>query len=428
MAFNEPELIDGAALFDRAWREGWRRDPEMGIGDWAETYMSLPQETSAERGQYRISRTPYVQKVFEDLSPGSPFSNVVLQWGAQTAKSTVGLCWVGFTLHLNPGPMMLVQPTLDLAKNFSKERITTLINNTPVLRARVLKNKSRDDKNTQLRKAVLGGFLKMSGANSAVSLRSTPIRDLFCDEIDGWPLDVDGEGSPIGLVAKRTLTFSRGRKLWTSTPKHKGDSPIERMFLKSNQCRYFVPCPHCGELDWIRWSRIDFRDKDPETVMLRCDACGALTEEGQKTWMLDPANGAKWIAQAPGDGHTAGFHLSGLYSPLGWYSWKTAVADWLEAQQDLSLLKGFINTVLAETYEDRNESVDPGAIMGRREQYAAEVPDGVGVLVAGVDVQKDRLEYQVKGFGGGEESWLIDWGTIVGDRCRTRSGAISTSA
>jgi phage terminase large subunit GpA-like protein len=384
----------------------------MTVDTWADTYLTLPNETSAERGPYRTSRTPYVIEPMRELSSLSPTRRVVAQWGAQTGKTTLGLAWIGYTMHLTPCAMMFVMPTIDMAEDASKERIAPLIEHVPVLAERALANKSRNSDSTIRRKKFHGGFLKISGANSAVSLRSTPIKNLFLDEIDAYPDDVDGEGSPIKLAEKRAATFRRGKKLYTSTPGLKDHSAIEKLMLQSDQRRYFVPCPHCGHFDTMRWENIDYRNDDPETVTLLCVKCGVLIEEGWKTQMLDRG---EWRPTAKGDGRTVGFHLNALYSPLGMFSWKDAVYDWLQARKDPSQLKTFINTVLAETYEDRADTVEPEAIFARRETYAAEVPDGVGAIVASVDVQSDRLEYQVKGYGAGEESWLLEWGAVPGD-------------
>jgi phage terminase large subunit GpA-like protein len=410
MALEERGVSRAEAELMDAWRAGWRRDPELTIDEWADRHRVLSGDTSAEPGQWRTSRTPYLREVLRELSPSSPTRRVVLMWGAQTGKSEGGFNWIGYVIHHTPGPMMMIQPTVEVAHFVSKERIVPLVQNTPALAERVLENRSRDGNNTILNKRFHGGFLKISGANSAASLRSTPIKFLFCDEIDAYPADVDGEGDPLDLAEARSTTFSRGKTLITSTPTIKDFSRIEKEFARGDQRRYFVPCPHCGHSDWIRWANIDYRNDDPATACLLCSSCGVLIEERYKTQMLERG---EWRPTAAGDGETISFHLSGLYSPLGWLSWEKVVREWLEAKKDPSKLKVFLNTRLAETWEERAESIEPDAIFARRESYAAEVPDGVGILVAAVDVQADRLEYQVKGYGAGEESWLISWGQVI---------------
>ena len=241
-----------------------------------------------------------------------------------------------------------------------------------------------------------------------------PIRWLFCDEIDEYPGDVDGQGDPIALAEKRTTgpTYARRKVFLVSTPTVKGLSRIEREFLTSDQRRYFVPCPDCGSFDWIRWENIRWVNDDPKTAALACIACGSLIPERHKTEML--ARG-EWRATADGNGETVGFHLSSLYSPLGWLPWSAAVAEFLEAKENPLRLKNWVNSVLGATWEERGDSVEPEGLLARAERYAADVPTGVGVLVASVDVQGDRLEAQVKGFGAAEESWLIAFSQFHGD-------------
>ncbi len=407
---HEPSAAELAFLL--AWREGWKADPLLTVSEWADTYRRLSTVSSAEAGFWRTSRTPYLREIMDTLSPSHPAQRVVVVGGAQIGKTEAGLNWIGHTIHNSPGPMLMVQPTVEMAENVSKERVQPMLVSTPVLAELVSENRSRDSGNTQLVKKFRGGMLKMTGANSAVGLRATPIAKLFLDEIDGYPLDVDGEGDPMDLAEKRTTTFPRRKVLATSTPTLKGLSRIEALYLSSDQRRFFVPCPHCDHFDWIRWSSIDYRNDDPSTAHLLCGACGVLIEERHKTWMLERG---EWRATAPGNGETVGFHLSGLYSPLGWLSWETVVAEFLAAKNDPSRLKVWVNTRLAETWEERAESVDPASLITRVERYPAEVPDGVGVLVAAVDVQGDRLEWKVKGYGAGEESWLIACAEVPGD-------------
>jgi phage terminase large subunit GpA-like protein len=216
----------------------------------------------------------------------------------------------------------------------------------------------------------------------------------------------------VSLAEKRTTTFARRKVFLVSTPTIRGFSRIEREFLASDQRRYFVPCPLCGHMDWIRWSNLRWDERQAGTTRLYCAGCGELVEERHKTQMLERG---EWRPTAEGDGRTVGFHLSGLYSPLGWKSWRECVEEFLDSKEDPFRFKTWVNTVLGETWEERGEAVEPDHILARAEHYAAEVPNGVGVLTAGVDVQGDRLEVAVHGFGAGEESWLIAFTQIHGD-------------
>jgi phage terminase large subunit GpA-like protein len=386
------------------YREGWTPDRILTVAEWADTNVTLSTKDSAEPGPYRTARTPYAREIMECLSPSSPWECVALMAGAQLAKTRMGLNWLGYIIDVTPAPVLLVEPTVDLAKKVSKQRIATMIATTPALALKVADSRSRDSGNTMFVKEFEGGMLLMTGANSAAGLRSMPIRFLFLDEIDAYPQDVDGEGDPVGLAEERTATFARRKIFKTSTPTIKGLSRIEAEYLASDQRHYFVPCIHCGDFDWIRWERLKYDEENPKDVRLICKACGALTEEHHKTDMLELG---EWRATAPGDGRTAGFHISTLYAPLGWRSWADIVREWRAAQHEPAKLKKFVNTVLGEPWEERGQSFDAANLEKRIEDYGAEVPPGVGVLTASVDVQGDRLELAVIGWGAGEESWLI---------------------
>jgi len=332
--------------------------------------------------------------------------------GSQLGATESGNNWIGFIITHSPGPTLMVQPTVEVAKRVSKQRLGPLIDATPVLRERVAAHRSRDSGNTIFVKEFRGGLLILTGANSGAGLRSMPIRYLFCDEIDEYPGDVDDQGDPVSLAEERTATFSRRKIFLVSTPTIRGLSRIEREFLASDQRRYFVPCPECGHFDWIRWENIRWEPGQPETARLACLECGSLIEERHKADML--ARG-EWRALKPGPGRSVGFHLSALYSPLGWRSWAEVARKFLEVKDDVARFKTWWNTVLGETWEERGEGAEPEAVLERVERYPAEVPAGVGVLVGSVDVQGDRLEAQVKGFGAAEESWLVAYTQIHGD-------------
>ncbi len=388
-------------------------DPDLMVSEWADEFRILNKKASAEPGRWRTSRTPYLREIMDCLSPRSRIERVVFMKGAQIGGTEIGFNWLGFIIHHSPGPALMVQPTVEIAKRVSKQRLAPSIEATPVLRERVAEARSRDSGNTMFIKEFPGGQLILTGANSGVGLRSMPIRYLFLDEVDGYPGDVDGEGDPVSLAEKRTDTFSRKKIFMVSTPKIKGASRIEREFLASDQRRYFVPCPDCGNLDWIRWPNIRWDEGRPETASLACEFCGSLIEERHKTSMLEQG---QWRPTAEGDGRTAGFHLSSLYSPLGWRSWSDIARDFLASKDDPAKLKTWVNTVLGETWQDRGEAPEWQRVADLREPYrSGEVPEGVIVITAGVDVQKDRLYYAVRGWGAASESWLIEHGELWGE-------------
>lgn len=394
---------------------GLRREPELTVTEWADEHRMLSLAGSAEPGRWRTPRTPYLAKIMDCLSPSHPAQRVVVMAGAQVGKTECGNNWIGYVIHHSPGPMLMVQPTVELAKRVSKQRIAPMIEATPALRERVAEARSRDSGNTVQVKEFEGGLLIITGANSSAGLRSMPIRFLFMDEVDEYPGDVDGQGDPVALAEKRTSTFPRRKILLTSTPTIKGLSRIEREYLASDQQRYFVPCARCGRLDYLTWGqpehhRIEWDEGQPETARMCCP-CGGVTLEHEKVEVME---GGEWRATAAGDRRTVGFHLSAIYSTVG-LSWAECAREFLEAKEEPLRLKTWVNTVLGETWEERGTSIEPESLASRLDRYEAEVPHGVGVLVAGVDVQADRLEAQVKGYGAGEESWLIAHTQVHGD-------------
>ncbi len=353
------------------------------------------------------------------LSPASPVERVVLMKGAQIGGTECGNSWIGYVIHHVPGPMLAVMPTVEMAKRNSKQRIDPLIAESEPLRRLVKPARSRDSGNTVLTKEFLGGVLVMTGANSAVGLRSMPVRYLFLDEIDGFPGDVDGEGDPVVLAEARTRTFSRRKIFMVSTPTIKGVSRIEREYEASDQRRYFVPCPSCGEKQWLQFEQLKWEKARPETARYECEHCQAYIEEHNKTRMLE--NG-EWRATSPAlpdYGRTVGFHISSLYSPIGWRSWAQVAAAWLAAQGSDAAIKSVKNTELGETWVETGEAPDWQRLYDRREDYKiGTIPRDGLFLTAGADVQKDRIEISIWAWGREREAWLVEHRVIDGDTSR----------
>lgn len=403
--------------YAEAFFSGLRPDRTLTVSAWSDQFRFLNSEASAEPGPWRTDRTPYLREILDLLSPTDPTREIVFMKGAQIGGTECGLNWLGYIIHRAPGPTMMVQPTVDLAKRCSKQRLDPMITACPVLSERVADPRSRDSGNTLLAKEFPGGVLVMTGANSAAGLRSMPVKNLMLDEIDAYPRDVDGEGSAISLATARTRTFARRKIFKVSTPTYKGVSAIESAYEASDRRRYHVPCPHCRQLQtlkWanLRWDKLPSGAPNPSSARYLCEQCGEGIAEHNKTAMLA---GGRWIAENPG-ARVAGFHLSALYSPLGWYSWADLVRDWYEAQKDPNLLKVFINTALGETFEIRGEDTPEWkTIYDRREPYAiGAVPAAAVLLTAAVDVQKDRLEATVVGWNR-REAWVVDHHVILGD-------------
>ena len=415
------EDYEGAEEIDRAWREGLTPDPLLSVSEWSDRHRMLSSKASAEPGRWRTSRTPYLKDIMDCLSPTSAVERVVFMKAAQVGATECGSCWIGYVIHHAPGPMMAVWPTVDMAKRNSKQRIDPLIEESEALSALIAPARSRDSGNTILAKEFRGGVLVMTGANSAVGLRSMPVRYLFLDEVDGYPLDVEGEGDAISLAEARTRTFSRRKIFIVSTPTISGVSAIEREYEASNQCRYFVPCPHCAHRQWLRFEQLRWDKGQPETAAYVCESCDTAIVEHHKTWMLEQG---QWRPMMPDAGiKTTGFHLSSLYSPVGWRSWRDIAAAWESAVSKESgsaaAIKTFKNTELGETWVEEGEAPDWQRLLERREDYRiGTVPSGGLLLVGAADVQKDRIEASVWAFGVGKESWLIEHRVLMGDTAR----------
>ncbi|WP_425517198.1 phage terminase large subunit family protein [Paracoccus bogoriensis] len=401
---------------DLAWRRGIRPEPPIPVSDWADRHRILP-PTSAEPGRWRTDRTPYLRAVMDALSTSSPWERVVLMKGAQTGGSEAGLNWLGYIIQNAPGIAMLVMPSLDMVRRNTTVRIDPMIEATPALRDLVAAPRSRVAGNSLFRKSFPGGQLVMTGANSAVGLRSTPVRYLFLDEVDGYPGDADGEGDPVDLAIQRTATFRGRRKIYmVSTPTLKGHSRIEAAFLDSDRRFYHVPCLRCGDMAPITWARIRWPEGRRDQAHLVCEACGGIHHEHDKPRLLAAG---EWRATAEGDGRTAGFHLSALYSP--WETWAEIAAEHGRVRKDPARLQVWVNTKLGESWEDQaGDTVPADPLMARREDWGEALPASVAVLTAGVDVQGDRIEVQILGWGRDEEAWVIDdrvlWGDPSGPR------------
>lgn len=413
-ATSSIESFDAAIYIADQFYKGAEPDSYMSVSEWADAYRMLSSKSASEPGRWRTARTPYLKEIMDCLSPKSPIQKVVFMKGAQIGGTECGNNWIGYIMHKAPGPIMAVSPTVDMAKRNSRQRIDPLIEECTALKSVVSSPKAKDKGNTILSKDFQGGVLVMTGANSAVGLRSMPARYLFMDEIDGYPPDIDGEGDPILLAERRTATFSKRKKIFlVSTPTIKGLSNIEREFGMTDQRYYVVPCPYCNKFQRLVWENIRSTE---EAVMYECEHCHTLIAEHYKTQML--ANGF-WQPSAPGDGISAGFHLSSLYSPVGWLSWKECVDIYEKAKKNPTLMQGFQNTIFGETYEQESDAPEWQRLYEQREDYkVGTIPFGGLFLTAGVDIQKDRIECEVVAWGRQKQSWSVEYFVLDGDTAK----------
>lgn len=400
----------------KGFLDGIKPEPRLTVTQWADTHRYLSSKASAAPGRWQTSRFPFLAEIMDDLSVTSAIQEVVVMKGVQLGFSESGFNLVGYVIDVAPGPILYVLPTKGVCEVNSKTRVTPMLEASPSLREKIPVARARDSGNTVMHKDFPGGHLAFAGGESAAGLRNMPIRFLVLDEIDAYPLDVDGEGSPILLAEKRTNNFPNKKIYKLSTPTIAGLSAIEKEFETTDQRYYFVPCPHCGADQDLKFPNLLWEWGKPETVRYRCEHCGDLIEERFKTSML--ANGT-WRPTVPGNvsHRRRGYHLNSLYSPYGFYSWEQAAREWEEAQGDTNKLKTFTNTILGETWAESSEVPDHQRLYkNNREDYAeGTVPDEVAVLTAGVDIQKDRIEGEVVGWAKGRKSYSIQYFSLLGD-------------
>lgn len=387
--------------------------PNLTISEWADTYRKLTPEDSSASGQWRTDDAPY-QRAIMDAITDTRVKRVVAMWGAQLGKTAgVVLNTIGYYIHHDPAPMMVVQPTLTMGQGFSKERLAPMIRATKVLSKRI-NRKSRYSGNTILQKKFPGGQLSIVGANSPASLSSRPVRIVFFDEVDRFPATAGTEGDPIHLAEKRTDTFWNKKIVCVSTPTIEGLSRIAVEYEHSTQEEWNIPCPHCEELQPLQWAAIKFDKADlAKGIFHECQFCHALGTEQE--WKTAQING-KYIAANPGH-QVRGFHINALASP--WKPWAEIVEAFLIAKSEadkgnIELLKAWTNTTLGETWKEKGEEIDSKTLLSRRERYNCEVPNRVLVLTAAVDVQDNRLECEIVGWGVGKESYGIRYLKIHG--------------
>lgn len=384
----------------------WLPPPDLKISDWADANRIISSEASAEPGHWRTDRA-YYQRAMMDAISDVACERVVMMTAAQIGKTEIILNTVGYYVDKEPSPILILNPTIEMAETFSKDRLAPMIRDTPCLSSRIADPKSRNSGNTLTHKSFIGGHITMAGANSPASLASRPIRILLCDEVDRYPDSAGSEGDPLSLAMKRTQNFWNRKIIWVSTPTLKGSSRIEKAFDLSTQEEFFIPCPNCEELVAYEWGQIIYKDKT-EPVM-KCPHCGKEFARG--VWLRQQKKGV-WRANNPAS-KIRGFHLNSFASP--WASWVELCEQYEEAQKaGDEAVKVWHNTVLGLPYEFNTWAVEINELDKRREDYGAELPDGVLCLTCGIDTQDNRLELEVVGWGLNYESWGIEYEIIYG--------------
>lgn len=396
---------------------------KLTVSQWADEYRQLSSEASAESGKWRTSRAEYQRGIMDAFSDPN-IHTVVWMSSAQVGKTEILLNIIGYFVDQDPSPILMLQPTLEMAQSFSKDRLAPMIRDTKVLTPKVKDSKAKDSGNTILHKVFPGGHITMAGANSPASLASRPVRVVLCDEVDRYPPSAGAEGDPVNLAFKRSTTFWNRKRMLVSTPTIKGVSRIEAAYEESDKRKFYVPCPECGEYQVLLWKNVVWEkeiDTDGkvkkhlvETAKYFCEHCGAGWDDSAR-W--NAIKKGEWRAEKETDG-VAGFWLNEIYSP--WVKLSNMVKNFLEAKKSPHTLKTFVNTSLGETWEeDQGEQIEDNVLMQRREDYTL-IPVQAVVLTCAVDVQDDRLEGEIKAWGEGDECWGMLYFRIEGKPAQNR--------
>lgn len=406
---------------DRAYFDAFSRalmpPPELSMPDWADQEVQLSAEEAQAHGQFRMSLTPFAREILEKLSPQDPCQEVAILKGSQIFGTTLIKVVILYYARHAPTSILLYLPTNEDARDTVITKIMPSLEMLPGITVRLDEGRSRHQRSSTLNLKFAGGTLRTRGAKSSRAFRRVSAQIVIFDDYDGCDPEVS-EGYIGDLARNRTDAYGDDHKIvFVTTPTLKGASSGEREYLKYDQRKYFVPCPQCGEFDIIRWSAIKYDEANPaNTAVLCCLKNGCVIEEHHKPEMLLRG---EWrpTREGPSPPFKHSYHLPALYSR--WKSWGQCAEQWVAAHRDPGALKVFVNTVLAETYEVRGSGAEPDTLMARLEDWPrGVVPTGVGALTAFVDVQADRLELHVWGWGAAEECWLIEHDVIEGDPVR----------
>ncbi len=415
-------VADGFLAYCAGFARGIEPDPELWVDEWSDRYMMIPKKSGAARpGPYRTEHTPFAREVMRCLSPAHPCRRVIVMGASQLMKTQVGLNWLCASIHQAPANILVLLPTLGISKRVST-RISATIESVPELRERVAEPRSRDARNTVDTKEFDGGTMYITTAGSASNLAEIPARYIYGDEVDRWDVNVDSEGDPVELAEARGSTFEYNAKVYfSSSPTLESMSRIDALYKEGDQRRFHVPCPHCGHRHELVWDNAR-ADAELTVTWLVCPECGGEIHDQHKTEMLAAG---EWVATAAGDGRTVSFHLSALYAPAGSVSLLSLMRQYTKAKAakergDDEPMQVFYNTRLAKCWNPAEETCKASALKARAEDYPLRtIPVPVLVLTGAVDVQSNRLEVTVMGWGPDMERWVIDhlvlWGSPAED-------------
>jgi phage terminase large subunit GpA-like protein len=389
---------------------------EMSTPEWAETYRVV--DRGARKGKWSNETVPFLTEIM--AAADDPLvREIVFMKSSQVGGSEVINNILGKRIHQAPTEIIYCAETEDKATAWTQESFDSMVRATPELEAKISK---KPEENNQKYKGFAGGGLYIVWATSPTPLSSRPAQIIFYDEKAAYKPTREGDPVKLGEARKKTyegeeliVKISTPRRCDCADGEICGD--ISHDYERGDQREHYVPCPHCEEFQTLKFGGKDVAyglkwEKDsPETPYYLCEHCGAVIEEFDLDDML--AKGY-WRAAKPFNG-IASFKINQLYSPLmNGAAWPSIVGDFLESCRSKSKLEVYTNTVLGETWKPV-EQINYEQLAWNVEEYPADVPPGVLVITAGVDVQKARLECEIVGWGRNNESWSIDYRVLEGD-------------
>jgi phage terminase large subunit GpA-like protein len=396
----------------RTARANWRPPPDITISEWAGRYRYLSPEASAEPGLWNNARAPHLVAPMDRLSPYCETERVVCKFSSQSGKTEAILNFAGYIIDIDPGPILAIQPNVTpMGEAFSKDRISPMLRDSPTLQAKVGQAKGRSSASTITHKTFPGGHLTIAGANSPAGLASRPIRYLVCDEVDRW--EITKEGDPLLLARKRLQTFRARRtakELLVSSPTY-DDLGISVEYAKCDQTHEWrMQCQHCGETQFPRLAHFQYDEGNVRSIRYVCAHCGsehALADEDRVK-----ASG-QWVCTKDVGEASIGYWMNQWASPFA--RWDDTLAEWIDAGNDPAKRQAVTNTVFAEGWEGEGERVDAHLLEQRCETYSADAPAGVVAITIGADVQGDRIEAEIVGWGRNFESWSLGYEVLIGE-------------
>ena len=416
-------------------RRGVKPRDLLTVSQWSDRHRELKSGTNAP-GRWRTALTPYLAEIMDSLSEHSPVRQVTFIKSSGVGGTEAMYNWLGYIMqHLQNKDLLVVVPTLELRDRSFNPRLAKMLDESQVLAELVSKaSRNKSNRGDLLEYGARARIIK-AGANSPDSLRSDHLPYVICDEVDAFPWDVGGEGDPMTLIENRQRTYSRAKTYLVSTPTIAGASRIDLQYQRSDRRRYHVPCPHCHEtqhlefggkdkpwgLKWRIAPQLEGDDANSvpqvSSAWYVCRHCGAEIDEGHKADML--ARG-QWVAERPGIKHHRGYHLNALYAPVGLgLNWRAVAQKWIASQSDSSELKSFVNTYLGEVWKEQGDSIEDLSLLSRCEDYPEDLrATRIALVTSFTDVQKDRLETTIVGWGPGEEAWVLDHEIHPGDTAR----------